>query len=92
MHGLISSPSTNTNQPMNHSTRLRLFAAAVLLCAARLHAQPVADTKPATEEVLELDKLSVNGVAPEQQILPTARPFNSVFGTDDNIVDVPRNT
>jgi len=75
---------------MNQPNRLRLFAAAALLCAARLHAQPAADTKPATDDVLELDKMSVNGVAPEQQILPTARPFNSVFGTDDNIVDVPR--
>ncbi len=53
-------------------------------------AQPAAPT-PAKEDVLELDKMSVNGVSPEQQILPTARPFNSVFGTDDNIVDVPRN-
>ncbi len=26
----------------------------------------------------------------EQVILPNARPFNSVFGTDDNIIDVPR--
>ncbi len=83
---------------MNPSTLLRLFAAAALCCAAHLPAQttevkplePVA--QPATDnEVLELEKLSVNGVAPEQQILPTARPFNSVFGTDDNIVDVPRN-
>ena len=46
---------------------------------------------PAKEEVLELEKFNVSGVAPEQQILPTSRPFNSVFGTDDNIVDVPRN-
>jgi catecholate siderophore receptor len=76
---------------MNHSTRLRLFAAVALVCAVRLHAQPIAEPKPATEDILELDKVSVNGVAPEQQILPTARPFNSVFGTDDNIVDVPRN-
>ena len=80
---------------MNSTTRLRLLAAAALFCAARLAAQtsevkpvPPAQTDP---EVLELEKLSVNGVAPEQQILPTARPFNSVFGTDDNIVDVPRN-
>ena len=75
---------------MNHSTRLRSFAATALLCAARLHAQSTTDAKPATEDVIQLDKLSVNGVAPDQQILPTARPFNSVFGTDDNIVDVSR--
>jgi outer membrane receptor protein involved in Fe transport len=38
-----------------------------------------------------MDKFQVSGVPIEQQILPTSRPFNSVFGTDDNIVDVPRN-
>jgi outer membrane receptor protein involved in Fe transport len=72
---------------MNNTTRLRLIAAAALLCAARMSAQ-TSDTK--TDDTVILDKLSVNGVAPEQQILPTARPFNSVFGTDDNIVDLPR--
>ena len=72
---------------MTNSLRLRLFAATALLCAARMSAQP-ADAK--TDDTVLLDKLSVNGVAPEQQILPTARPFNSVFGTDDNIVDLPR--
>ncbi len=38
-----------------------------------------------------MDKFQVSGVPIEQQILPTSRPFNSVFGTDDNIIDVPRN-
>ena len=82
---------------MNTTTRLRLFAVAALFCAARLPAQttevkPLDSAKPATDsEVVELEKLSVNGVAPEKQILPTARPFSSVFGMDDNIVDVPRN-
>lgn len=38
-----------------------------------------------------MDKFQVSGVPIEQQILPTSRPFNSVFGTNDNIIDVPRN-
>ena len=76
---------------MNNSTRLRLIAAAALLCAARPLLAQSTDTKPPADETLQLEAMSVNGVAPEQQILPTARPFNSVFGTDDNIVDVPRN-
>ncbi len=38
-----------------------------------------------------MEKFQVTGVPIEQQILPTSRPFNSVFGTDDNILEVPRN-
>jgi len=74
------------------NTTLLRTSLAVLL-AASLSGRLSAQTAPAPdkEDVLELEKLSVNGVAPEKQILPTARPFNSVFGTDDNIVDVPRN-
>ncbi len=52
---------------------------------------PAVDTSTPTGEVLQLEKFSVNGVPLDQRILPTSRPFNSVFGTDDNIVDVPRN-
>ena len=76
---------------MNHSL-LRTSLAVLLLASlsGRAIAQST-DSKPASDEVLELEKMSVTGVAPEQQILPSARPFNSVFGTDDNIVDVPRN-
>ena len=70
--------------------RASLNALLVAGVLGRLSAQ----TPPAassSEEVLQLEKLSVNGVAPEKQILPTARPFSSVFGTDDIIIDVPRN-
>lgn len=38
-----------------------------------------------------MEKFKVQDVPIEKQILPTSRPFSSVFGTDDNIVDVPRN-
>ena len=67
---------------------------AVLLATSaliRLSAQ-TATPAPAADEVLELERFKVtSGVAVEQLVLPIARPFNSVFGTDDNIVDVPRN-
>jgi len=44
-----------------------------------------------TEPAVKMEKFQVNDVPIEQQILPTSRPFASVFGTDDNILDVPRN-
>jgi len=53
---------------------------------------PVDNSEPPKGEVLVLDPFRIDsGVAPEQLVLPIARPFNSVFGTDDNIVNVPRN-
>jgi len=63
-----------------------------LAAAAPLAAQTPAPAaaKPA-DEVTTMQKFEVKDVPLEKQILPTARPFSSVFGTDDNIVDVPRN-
>jgi outer membrane receptor for monomeric catechols len=57
-------------------------------------ATPTTDqtTAPASgEAAVQMEKFNVNDVPIEQQILPTARPFTSVFGTEDNILDVPRN-
>lgn len=42
-------------------------------------------------DTVQMEKVEVGGVPIEKQILPTSRPFQSVFGTNDNIVDVPRN-
>lgn len=51
-----------------------------------------AQTSPkSSDDITRMEKYEVNGVPLEQQVLPTSRPFNSVFGTDDNIIDVPRN-
>ena len=44
-----------------------------------------------TEAAVQMEKFNVSDVPIEQQILPTSRPFTSVFGTEDNILDVPRN-
>lgn len=66
-----------------------LAAAFGLALATTLSAQTPA-AKPA-DEITTMQKFEVKDVPIEQQILPTSRPFNSVFGTDDNIVDVPRN-
>lgn len=54
---------------------------------------PVVDTAapPASGEVVKLENFEVKDVPIEKQILPTSRPFSSVFGTDENIIDVPRN-
>ena len=37
-----------------------------------------------------MEKFQVSDVPVDQIILPTSRPFTSVFGTEDNIINVPR--
>jgi len=77
---------------------LRMPLAALILASfvGPLHAQSedtaVDNAEPPKGEVLELDPYRIeSGVDVEELVLPIARPFNSVFGTDDNIIDVPRN-
>lgn len=58
-----------------------------------LHAQtpaPASSTK-ASSDVVTLETLDVSEVPIEQNILPTTRPFNSVFGDARSILDTPRN-
>ena len=79
---------------MNQNTKTTLLRAllasmAVSGAASRVSAQTTAPA--ASGETVKMEKFEVNSVPIEQQILPTSRPFNSVFGTDDNIIDVPRN-
>ncbi|MGC4073243.1 MAG: TonB-dependent receptor plug domain-containing protein [Nibricoccus sp.] len=63
------------------------LTAASLAAAAPLMAQSPA---PA-DETVTLEKMEVNDVPLEQQILPTTRPFSSVFGTAGSIMETPRN-
>ncbi len=80
---------------MTHLPRLPLLAARLGACLASLapaaHAQSTAARGAPGGEVVTMEKFQVKDVPIEKQILPTARPFTSVFGTADNIVDVPRN-
>lgn len=76
---------------MTHHTRPSHKAVQIVRAAVGLAAVSTAFADSTPSDVTVMDKFEVNGVPASQQILPTARPFNSVFGTDDNIVDVPRN-
>ncbi|MBX3737889.1 MAG: TonB-dependent receptor [Candidatus Didemnitutus sp.] len=80
-----------TRQPYPRTPYRFAIAAASLAAAMFLQAQEAPADATADKEVVKLDEFQVNDVPIAKQILPTARPFNSVFGTDDNIVDVPRN-
>jgi outer membrane receptor protein involved in Fe transport len=58
-----------------------------------LFAQTAPESATAEEDtdVVHLDLYEVNSVPLENVILPSARPFNSVYGTDRGILDTPRN-
>ena len=57
---------------MKNNLLRTLLAAFVAAGALGRMAAQTASPAPAKEEVIELEKVSVSGVAPEQQILPTA--------------------
>ncbi len=42
------------------------------------------------QNVTTLEKYTVSDVPISEQILPTVRPINSVYGDDRDIVDIPR--
>ena len=62
-----------------HDLRSALVALALGAASLPLCAQTPAEEKP-TGDTVKLEKFEVSGVPVGQQILPTARPFNSVFG------------
>jgi outer membrane receptor for monomeric catechols len=66
---------------------LTLFGVAALWPAHTV----VAQAPKTDDEIKILEKFVVSDVPIEQQILPTTRPFNSVYGTNRSILDTPRN-
>ncbi len=72
-------------------TAIANLAAGALVPIARAQIKSSDSGTATSGETVSMEKFQVNGVPVDQVILPTARPFNSVFGTDDNIIDVPRN-
>jgi len=76
-----------------HTTLTLLAALGSLgtsLMAQNSTATPVS-TKPADSEVVQLEKFEVTDVPIEENIMPTSRPFGSVYGDARSILDTPRN-
>lgn len=85
-------PEPQTHMPYHTLSRLLVLAALTAgAVVAQEKATPAETTSTADPEVLQLEKFSVNGVPIDQVVLPTARPFNSVYGFDRSILDTPRN-
>ncbi|MCC5025143.1 MAG: TonB-dependent receptor plug domain-containing protein [Candidatus Synoicihabitans palmerolidicus] len=51
---------------------------------------PFTGAQSADEDPIEMEKFEVNDVPIEENIMPTSRPFESVFGVGDSILNTPR--
>jgi iron complex outermembrane recepter protein len=60
------------------------------LPSALLNGQTGSPSPSPGSESGELNQITVTAVPPEDQVVPTARPINSVFGQDMGIIDTPR--
>jgi hypothetical protein len=92
---------------MKYTNKMGLVASLTLAALVPLSRAQTADTSSTTTttttttstpspvagagDTVQMEKFDVSDVPPEKQILPTARPFASVFGTDDQVMDIPRN-
>lgn len=72
-------------------TYRRKLLTALMTASLAVAPSLIAQSPATAEETVTLEKLEINEVPIEQQILPTSRPFNSVYGTDRGILDTPRN-
>jgi len=68
----------------------RLIITYLSLVAVLTSVAPFASAQDVEGDTIELDAFQVTEVPIEENIVPSSRPFNSVFGTDRNIVDTPR--
>lgn len=64
----------------------------MLAALATAQTQPASLAAPASasDSVVTLESLTVEGVSSEDQIMPTVRPISSVMGDSRNIIDTPR--
>jgi catecholate siderophore receptor len=73
------------HKPTMKYRNLNIAAACALAVAARYAGQAQSTNTPTL-----LDKTVIEGIPLEETVVPTARPFNSVYGTDRSIIDTPR--
>ena len=80
------------NRPCRHFTNLHMKNHQLIIaaaCAASIAVRFAGQAQTNTPTVME--KSVIEGIPLEETVVPTARPFNSVYGTDRSILDTPRN-
>ncbi len=99
MHqGAPSAPRNRFPRSFSHPARrlrpgVSLFALALAALwgpGAMAQTAPAASASESAEPVRE--EIIVNGVPPEENIMPTTRSNSSIYGLDLNVMDIPRNT
>ncbi|MEN9841458.1 MAG: hypothetical protein RL376_1258 [Verrucomicrobiota bacterium] len=76
---------------INRHLTLRLLALMSALSTTYHVRAQTPTAAPASSEVVTLEKLDVNEVPIEENIIPSSRPFGSVYGDARSILDTPRN-
>ncbi len=74
---------------MNKTNKLYLIIALLLGTSVAIFAQE--DEEDDNLDTIDLDELSIVEIPIEENIMPTSRPFNSVYGTNRSILETPRN-
>lgn len=80
---------------LSHRTLLftLVVCSASVLCGQTSNPSPspaASGAAPADNGQNNMQEVLVTAVPPADQIVPTARPINSVFGQDMNVIDIPR--
>ena len=79
--------TTNTRTTITDRRALRLLMAYLLLVHC---GEPLFGDEPISVEITELQEYVVKGVSEEKTVNPLAGPVGSVYGTDQNILGIPR--
>lgn len=80
-----------TDPTMNSAITPRASLALILTGLASAAIAPAQTATPTEGETVEMERFEVNDVPIEENIIPSSRPFNSVYGNDRSILETPRN-
>jgi hypothetical protein len=76
---------------MNNTSYWKICVVLILATLVPLAAQRTQEDDDAKLDTYNLAELSIEEIPIEENIMPTSRPFNSVYGTNRSILDTPRN-
>lgn len=76
---------------MKKSPKVKPLAISILFLPGLIFSQSDSEFEGESGKIEELEEFHVSDVPIEESILPTTRPFNSVYGSGMSIMETPRN-